>query len=411
MVNGERRGSNPYESEQKTKETFAHNADRLFELLDTVEQTDEQPFFSVEWSEEGEVKAIPLFITPTGARRQERNDGLFNKVQLRVRGEDVEPHYVWARVAAQATGTPIQLDYDRLDEDFGYKVLTGVRVSQVLAERIQNLPDYLYLTREMAQRNIELTPSFREPALMLMRELLDQSSALSIDRDSLEGLRYILEGLRPRYAAKIQHALLADILRILAGKAEETRRISFPNEDEAVSFLEAALRVGVIPQTEVFTRRILPVDAVYKYPFATELLHSRLCRKPLQTNAKTIAGMEIEGFIYRYISTILQARAQYAQASVEPKITGLLQGLLRVSFEEDDQGFLAHLANLRGVSRELLTILGEMRSPDPEIAAQQQRLDELSAEIVETLLRPVISRKIGREAIKRGMADDQPSAT
>lgn len=413
MTNGEHRGSSPYESEQETKETFVYNTDRLFELVDTAGQTNEQQFFSIEWGEEGEVKtATPLYIAPTGARRQERNDGLFSKAQIRVWGEDIEPHFSWARTTAQATGTPIRLDHDALDEDFGYKVLTGVKVSQVLAEQTQSLPDYLYLTREMTKRNIELTSSFREPALMLMRELLDQSSTLTIDQDSLEGLKYVLDGLRPRYAAKVQHALLADILRVLTGKAEYTRRISFPNEDEAASFLEAALRVGAIPPTEVFTKRILPVDAIYKYSFATELLYSTLSKKPLRTNAKTVVGVEIEGFIRRYIIAILQARAPYAQTDVEPKISGVLGDLLTVSVdEEDDPDPLANIVNLQGVSGKLLTVLGEMQSPDPEIAAQQQRIDELSAEIVTMLLRPVINRKIGREAMKRSAADDQPSAT
>src|SRR5688500_11538108 len=117
MVNGERIGDSPYESEQKTKEIFVHNTDRLFELVDTVEPIHEQQFFAVEWGGEGEIKAaVPLHIAPTGARRQERNDGLFNKAQLKVIGEGVEPRFVWARTAAQATGTPIQLDYDALDE-------------------------------------------------------------------------------------------------------------------------------------------------------------------------------------------------------------------------------------------------------------------------------------------------------
>lgn len=412
MVNGERMGNSPYESEQKTKEIFVQNTDRLFELVDTVEPANEQQFFSVEWGREGEIKeAIPLHIAPTGARRQERNDGLFNKAQLKVIGEGLEPRFIWARITAQATGTPIQLDYDALDEDFGYKPLTDVRISQVLAERTQSLSDYLYLTQEMTRRNIELSSSFREPALKLTRELLYQSSALRIDPDSLEGLRYVLDGLRPRYAAKVRHALLADILRTLKGEAEYTRRISFPSADEAADFLVAAMHAGVIPPTEVFTRRILPVDAVYKYPFATELLHSTLRAKPPRTNAKTVAGTgkEIEGFIRRYIITILRARASYAQTDAEPKISGVLQDLLVVSVdEEDDPDPLTRIVNLQGVSAKLLAALREMQSSDPEIAAEQQRLDELSTEIVDMLLRPVINRKIGREAAKRGMADDQP---
>lgn len=411
MANDERRGSGPYESEQKTKEIFVQNTDRLFELVDAIGQTDEQLFFSVEWDEEGKIKTVtPLHVAPTGARRQERNDGLFGQAQLKVQGEDLGPRFVWARIAAQATGTPIQLDHDTLDEDFGYKVLNGVRVSQVLAERTEGLSDYLYLTREMTRRNIELTSSFREPALKLMRELLDPLSALRIDQDSLEGLKYVLDGLRPRYAAKVQHALLADILRVIKGEAEYTRRISFPSADEAAAFLAAAMRVEVIPPTEVFARRILPVDAVYEYPFATELLHSTLCAKPPRANTKTVAGTgkEIEGFIRRYIITILRTRASYAQTNVEPKISGVLQDLLTVSVDEgDDPDPLAHIVNLQGVSREFSAALSEMQSSDPEIAAQQQKVDELSTEIVNMLLRPVINRKIGREIMKRGTADDQ----
>ena len=125
MINGERAGSGSYELEQKTKDIFVHNTDRLFELVDTVEENSEQHFFSVEWDENGEVKAsAPLSIAPTGARKQERNDGLFSKAQLKVIGEDLEPRFVWARTTAQATGTPIRLDYNALDEDFGYKPLT-----------------------------------------------------------------------------------------------------------------------------------------------------------------------------------------------------------------------------------------------------------------------------------------------
>lgn len=412
MVNGERLG-NPHESEQETREIFVRSTDRLFELVDSVGQTKEQRFFTVDWDEEGEIEAaIPLRIVPTGARRQERNDGLFTNVQVRVYGEDAGPHFVWARTAAQATGTPIQLDHEALDEDFGYKVLTGTGVSEVLVERAQSLSDYLYLTREMARRNIKLSSSFQEPALKLMGEFLDQSSVIRLGQDSLDGLRHVLEGLNPRYAAKVQHALLSDILKVIVGRGEEVQRISFLDGDEAASFLEAAIRTGVIPETEAFMKRLLPTDAVYRYPFATVLLHSALRRNPPKAHAKTVVGKEIEGFICRYIATILQTRAPYARTDVEPKITGILQDLLMVSSEESDDELLVRLANLQGAGAALLAILGEMQSPDAETAAQQQQVDELSAEIVDTLLRPVINRKIGREITKRSIVlDDTPPTT
>lgn len=412
MVNGERTGHNPYESEQETKERFVRSADRLFGLVDTARRTRGQQFFIVEWGREGELEeALVVDVAPTGARKQERNDGLFSKVQLKVVGEGSEPHFVWARVAAQATGKPIQLDHETLDEDFGYKVLTGTKVSQVLAERTQSLSDYLYLAREMTRRKIDFSSSFQEPALKLMGDLLDQPATLRIDQDSLEGFGYLLKSLNPHYAAKVRHALLSDMLRVLGGKAQEARHISFLDEEEAASFLEAALRAGVIPQTEAFTSRILPLDAVYKHPFATDLLHVTLSKKPLGNYAKTIAGKEVEGFTCRYIATILQARVQYARPGIEVGTTGILQELLSVSGEEDDQELFIRMANLQGAGMEFLEVLGQMRSTDPEIAAKQQRVDVLSAEIVNALLRPVINRKIGREIAKRGIVTDHTPPT
>lgn len=405
MVNSEHK-TDTFEEEPDQQGSFERSADYLIDLAEAAEEDRSGLFFAVEWNEEGDIGFVEAVdISPTGARRQERHDGLYGQVQVRIRPIDTTAPVRFDWVKTQPRLANVVSDGD-IERDLGYAPLTKNKVGEMMTARIQTLPEYLYLANQMTERNITPPSDFKEYALKMTKEFFNDKALGKVQKHTLKELEVILKGLNQQYASKVRHALLSDMLLPIVEEdtGREATYLSISDADEAMECLEEAFRVGVIPLKVTFIKRILAVKAIHRYPIGTKLLYTRLLQPPLKPDAQKLDGTPLTQLLSRYITTILQARGGDLGADTASSILQKFETSPDLS-QEDDHDLIAYFKNLRGIGGEVFNALQEMQSTDPVEAVFQQETDVLSKEIIDMLLKPILSRKIGRAILMRGDYD------
>lgn len=432
----------PQEEVQETAiehhDDFGHSVHRLFELATNVP---EDVYYKVLWDEErpgNVVEVMTMRGTATGARKQEQR-GAFSQAQFKLtETSDVDDsesqRFIWLQIGFQTPGTTIEFNEENLKHDTGYHPLSSHDVTLELASHVVTLDDYANLINEMSQRKIAFPPELMTHSDKLVRRMTYQplDSDTGISPSSLFEFIRVLEPIDAELTKHVQSRLLSKLLGAV-GRYGSTQAI----QDEAASALERAVQQGVIPDEPRLINRILGSHHVYKYPFATEMLHSRLSTVYGRAGARSVFSVERTAFASDYMAMVLRGRLRSGDGSDEARqlVGGFLKNnpIMRFNAERKIAPFdsLLHLAShfgdqpevdeevneeandavilrsadlpvetLVGVGRAFGEILHELQSSDPEIATSQEEFDQKCVEIVEAVLQSLIQRKIAKKAIE-----------
>lgn len=424
-----------HEITNERESTFDNSVNRLFSLLDQEHAS----YFKAEWDEEypQELSRITTMETAfTGARKQE-NKGRFSLVQAKIveasdTGES-NSRFIWLDTGLQYPGTPITIDYKKLASEHGYHAVTPDTIVQTLVTRAETIGDYKTLVQALKGRDIkdgtELAKGLNalfyklvfERSIAQANDLTPGFNAIDSDQQLFELLQS-LNGLGLEFAMNMQGHLLSRLLRGISLQSTHLKEHQVASvQDRAAALLEAALESGVLFSADVFVERICGYRTIYQYPFATNFLHEHL---PDNSRLRNIYGTERRAFVRNYITSVLAGRMKGQDEDTEvvrqtrhllgalDGASGRLQDL--VSFEplfevavsldilkrlpESDR--VTPDAHLQYVPPVFYKLLAKLRSSNPQLRKEQKELDSKSREIVETLLRPITVRRLGKRTIQ-----------
>lgn len=418
------------ETESPHANSFEQNMERLLTLAD---EADDTTYAKIEWSDDetAVLQVSTISLVATGARRQE-NRGRFNQAQFKVTentDDDIPVKYfLWLQTGFQKPGTPISPDGDRVAEDHGYHKLTHAHVVYDLAKHAESTEDILSLLQEMKVREVA---SFPELVPIISRHIYDMVYGRSgvdepdIDQEaifnffnSLQGIGY--DGL----TRQIQGNLLSKLLRAVAGyyKGSKDANAHELYRDKAASVIEMTTRKGIIPKTPYFMQRVCSNVVLYKYPFATHLLHDQLLRSDVERQ-KNVFGMDRISFTNNYILMVLTGlmNGDNGDNASRQRVHNLLTSS-SLSITQKDNSFYKILSaagvgasgtadggkdmtiktitpqDIRDSFSELLQALS---SNNPQDTAIRAEFNKKCLEIVDILLRkPRINQELGERATR-----------
>lgn len=451
-MNHEKRDT-PDSSERsaETKSNFSQCADRLFSLLDKHE---DESYYGIIRDHDDSSKIsdlVTMTCRPTGARKQERkgqfNQGLFKFIETLDSDQSTREYFAWIETGLRKPGTEIVPQIQSLNKH-GFYELTAADITRQLVAQAETIYDYLRIVDEMNVRQVESFPelvkglgqvvykmSFEfkgddEPHLDtikgrdIMLRLLRATD--SIDTD-------ISKYIRTRSLTRLTRSITAPGGDYIEGVDEEVRA----DQDAAVRTLEAAMSENLFAGHKGIKGYILSKHHIYRYPFATELLHAQLARGYGKNGREKIYDSDRGAFINDYMLSVIDGQIRRAELNQEqPETMGniiyfLRQGSYRRYSLMRDPKF-SSLMNLANSIAPIPKAEESTTSADTELAATETILDQedyttgealqvvldslvtentpnaseqlsrnaMSAEIVDTLMEPIIKRRLGKKALK-----------
>jgi hypothetical protein len=395
-----------HEKSPEIKNDFAQSMDRLVELLPTGDPRPgaKRRFYRVEWDSERPDKItdiVTMSAAATGARKEELM-GRFNQAQFRITESgdaETSERFVWLRTGYQTPGTPIRVDQQSLYDEVGYLEATPANVCFTMSDHVRTVSDYLRLAEEMNRYEVEMPPGLRDRAVDLLRKFTKGGNiAANLETDTLPAFAELLNGVGESYGGQLRHLLLSNLIDGFRQYGDDPIA-----PGKAAAILEVVLREQVLPPKPALMERLLVCHPIYEYPFAIELLHTTLQDRP-ETNWSThIFGIERIAFTQKYVSTVLGSRAHNSD---ERSVTGNRKIAALSRFMQEgykDEGLVF-------VGDTLRQVLARLRDADPLVAEDQKALDKKIGDTVDRLLRPVIDKKMGLQALRVTRRKSDPSS-
>ncbi len=406
------------------EDKFRADIDRLATIANTFAESDlgaDTTFYRVEWgkAEPTHIKDIRLMRAyATGARRQEI-DGLFQRAQfvtvlMDEAGVESGREYEWYDTYPQTLGTPIVPVEDAFYDQSGYRVLSLDNVLQDVIENSSTPEEYLIIAQACNDYGVEQLPELVKAINSLVLRLVFNQQAPNKSPQSQEqamdrGLQLLqeLKATDAELSKATQGRLVSRLLRTMA----QSWATKAPSEmqNTAAYALSSALEQGIIESRPRTVMRILSTMAVYRYPFATDLLHAELTAENYENSTGRFYSMWRDTFAHDYMLMVLadRTRADVADDHPAAQFLGIVEP---IHYSRADVSFrpILMLANqLEGredvtdiddnatVHEAFQRILLSLRSDDPEIAAQQAKFDKKCVKNIEVILRQVdkINRK------------------
>jgi hypothetical protein len=414
------------EQQPPTATSYEQSMHQLFGLLDATPSQDALPrYYTVEWDEEDSTRITNVTVmtaTPTGARRQERF-GEFYQAQFHITerwgASDETQRFIWCATGARRHGTPIEPDLRALEQEHAYEPFHIDTVVGLLARRAQSIDDHIALARLMHSHDIRAIPELTENINKWIVQFVYGGPAhRSLERDSLFELLRICRSLGSEMPRWAQGNLISRLVQAASGQRivpkGDTSQDANQVAANAMATLEAAISQGVITDDPYNMQHILINAPLYKYPYATTLLHAEL-QNMTHSRRPTIFGVDRVAFAYNYIVQRFRAENTQVLAPVAAYLhTSALSG-----FAKKDAAELHHLLDkivaavdgpednlppmLGGLSDAPHTfayILSRLHSRESATSEAQAQFDQQCVEVVRAILGPVMHKQLGEQAVK-----------
>lgn len=412
---------------------YRQSVDMLFSLM--AEHTGRgraTRYYNVQWDEQDPARIVDVTVmqaAATGAQRQAFGSTFlraqFACTEMSVVTGARQRRIIWCGRAPASDKRPLTPDPAAMVAEHGYDVLAPAHIVNSLAGRAVTLDDYLHLTRTMRQRQAlptrELTFAVNRLLYRFAYGSLEQGNAASDSShitDTLFELITSFQELDPVVLRGLQSYLVGQLMRrigtLKGGEAVGDQGQTQPAV--AAGILENALERGLLPREAYIVHRILGVSAVYRYRFATELLHERLYTGQDIGSTRRVYGIHRHNFMHDYMRNLLQARVReldtpvtafldrgYPAWSIADEFAAqelyeFVNGLLCLVGDSDAP--LQTVSMVSDVAPAFEYILSRLTNPGADSPGRAE-FDRKAVEIIDIVTIPIVQGWVGRRAVAR----------